>query len=521
MMQRNEQTTDASKAKPLSSQRRAMVLIGVLVVIVVLSLLGYQYADMMMSEYEAAHNTMRAAQARCMADSGINYAAAIMSDPNAVQALLAGNPFNNEEYFRAQMVMQDGDFQFSPRFSLVAPAYMVGLQQNNNGAVRFGLIDEGGKINLNAMMRLDPKGKKLFSMLQKLPYMTDDIAASIVDWLDEDEEVRENGAESSTYSGFFPPYTARNGPLDSIEELLLVNGVTPELLFGNDSNRNGIIDFDEVSNDPQMDLGWNAYLTIYSREMNIDSEYMPRINLNQDDLAVLVDQLTVAVGPELANFIGLYRMKGGKTATSESPVSINDVPEDQLDFSKGGRRKFRSLFDLVGTEVQISIGSGRNAKTMAVASPLNSEDGLEQLLPALFDKTTILKDMDIPCRININTAPEAVLMTLPDITEEDVMTISAFRPDPTSPNTNTLDLMSPAWILKNTDIPPTTLKKWENYITTRSQVYRVHSVGYFPNNGPVARVEAVIDMNAGRPRILYRRELSILGRGFDETVLGQ
>ena len=31
-----------------------------------------------------------------------------------------------------------------------------------------------------------------------------------------------------------PPYNAKNGPLDSIEELLFVQGVTPQLLFGND-----------------------------------------------------------------------------------------------------------------------------------------------------------------------------------------------------------------------------------------------------------------------------------------------
>ena len=37
-----------------------------------------------------------------------------------------------------------------------------------------------------------------------------------------------------------PPYAPRNGPLGSIEELLLVRGVTPALLFGADLNRNGV-----------------------------------------------------------------------------------------------------------------------------------------------------------------------------------------------------------------------------------------------------------------------------------------
>ena len=33
--------------------------------------------------------------------------------------------------------------------------------------------------------------------------------------------------------------------------------------------------------------------------------------------------------------------------------------------------------------------------------------------------------------------------------------------------------------------------------------------------GPMARVEAVIDTNGGKPRIVYWRDLSELGKGFD------
>jgi hypothetical protein len=49
-----------------------------------------------------------------------------------------------------------------------------------------------------------------------------------------------NGAEIETYSAL--GYACKNGPPDTIEELLLVRGVTPDLLFGADMNRNGVID---------------------------------------------------------------------------------------------------------------------------------------------------------------------------------------------------------------------------------------------------------------------------------------
>ena len=55
----------------------------------------------------------------------------------------------------------------------------------------------------------------------------------------------------------------------------------------------------------------------------------------------------------------------------------------------------------------------------------------------------------------------------------------------------------------------------ERYITARTQVYRVQALGYFDGGGPTARIEAVIDTNAGRPRIISWRDLTELGKGFD------
>jgi hypothetical protein len=46
----------------------------------------------------------------------------------------------------------------------------------------------------------------------------------------------------------------------------------------------------------------------------------------------------------------------------------------------------------------------------------------------------------------------------------------------------------------------------------------VQSIGYFEGGGPTARIEAIIDTNAGRPRIIYWRDLTELGKGYD---LGQ
>ena len=43
---------------------------------------------------------------------------------------------------------------------------------------------------------------------------------------------RPAGAESDYYQGLNPPYYAKNAPIDDIQELLLIKGVTPEMFDG-------------------------------------------------------------------------------------------------------------------------------------------------------------------------------------------------------------------------------------------------------------------------------------------------
>ena len=59
------------------------------------------------------------------------------------------------------------------------------------------------------------------------------VSNAILDWLDPDDEVREpGGAEAKYYASLDPPRLPKNGPLDSVEELLLVKGVDADLFYG-------------------------------------------------------------------------------------------------------------------------------------------------------------------------------------------------------------------------------------------------------------------------------------------------
>ena len=90
------------------------------------------------------------------------------------------------------------------------------------------MIDESSKINLNVLPFWDERINVRDEVLIALPGMTEDVADAILDWLDADDESRDFGVESDYYRSQSPAYEAKNGPLDSLDELLLIRGVTPE-----------------------------------------------------------------------------------------------------------------------------------------------------------------------------------------------------------------------------------------------------------------------------------------------------
>src|SRR5262245_26620226 len=293
--------------------RKGAVLLAVLVVIVLLSLAAYQFSESMLAEYKAADSYRRSAQARAAANSGLHYAAALLASADSITNNLNGNPYSNTSMFQAIVVADASHPRFRGMFSVVAP-----VDDEDQGGVsqafRYGVIDEAGKLNINALFRLDSSGSILEDRLMGLPNMTEDIANAIIDWLDEDEEPRSNGAENEYYMTLNQPYRCKNGPLDSIEELLLVKGVTPQLLFGNDRNRNGVLDPDEDDGSGVLDRGWAAYLTVHSREQNVDSTGQPRIWINDNDLNGLQSKLSSAgIDEQMIQFILAYRRYGPYT----------------------------------------------------------------------------------------------------------------------------------------------------------------------------------------------------------------
>jgi general secretion pathway protein K len=109
-----------------------------------------------------------------------------------------------------------------------------------NGTCLVRIIDESGKVDLNKTPEIVMKG--LLLNLGVKEETADGIVDSIQDWRDPDDFVRLHGAESDYYMSLPRPYKAKNADFESVEELLLVKGVTYELLYGK-GDKPGLADF--------------------------------------------------------------------------------------------------------------------------------------------------------------------------------------------------------------------------------------------------------------------------------------
>ena len=99
-----------------------------------------------------------------------------------------------------------------------------------NGFYRVRVVDEGGKININSAD--ETSLRQVFTNLSIEEPRLGVLVDSILDWRDEDQLHRVNGAEDDYYLSLPNPYPARNGPFDTPEDLLWVKGMTPALFYG-------------------------------------------------------------------------------------------------------------------------------------------------------------------------------------------------------------------------------------------------------------------------------------------------
>jgi hypothetical protein len=511
--------------EPGRDSRSGFVILVVLVSIVILTLSVYTFLCLMQIEDQATRLQTRRIQSKYLVDSGVDYARLFLSSNSAtIEAM--GGWWDNPDRFQAIPVLME-----SVRPENLGYISIVASNMDEEGMPyghRFGLSDESAKVNLNVLPYLDllqPGTAR--GLLLALPGMSEEIADAILDFIDSDDDPREYGLEGSYYNGMTPPYDAKNGPLDSLEELLLVAGVTPQLLYGLDINRNGILDPDELNSggisaiDADLNLGLINYLTLHSKETNLNAEGLPRINLNAEDLEQLYDDLKSAYNDDWANFIIYYRT-AEEAPTSGSPTEESAVvrPASQYPLNFEGlesRRTLTSILDLVNAYVRVEDNENLFAYVESPVTLLNM--GLT--MPILMENMTTNEGTSIPGRINVMKCSRRILEGIPGFDAEIVDRVleerQKWQNDTYELNKNR---KYETWLLVEGVIDLTTMKTILPYVCVGGNVFKAEIVGYFADGAGTSRAEAVFDTTVPIPRILHWRDKSDLPAAFSVDVLG-
>ena len=515
-----------------ASRRSGTLLLIVLVTIVILSLTAYTFTSLMQNEDEASRLVTLRVQSKYLVDSGLDYTRLFLSQSNATIREKGGIWDNADTFQGIPVAISTTDPSRIGYFSVITSS----LDQDSGTpeGSRFGLIDESSKINLNTLTYTDaifPGSAR--EILLALPDMTEEIADSILDWLDTDDEPREFGNESAYYTGEAQPYECKNGPMDSLDELLLIRGVTAEMLFGLDLNRNGLLDPAEANtadvsvSESDMYLGWSNYLTLYSNESNLTGEGLQRINVNADDLEQLYDDLKSAFNDEWANFIIYYRCSDTDPITElPEEVEAQNAAAFPIDFSNPNltsKRKLDSIVDLCFAYVDVAVFDDENLSGNSyVASPIQFLN-MGFTIPTMMATLTTFEGLTIPGRVNLMQAPRAVLDAIPGLTDEQVDQIISQRGDDfelDSPDGADLNRKYETWLLVEGIVDLETMKSLMSFVCTGGDVYRAEITGYFPDGAGTSRAEVVLDTTVEVPRVLFWRDKSHLRSGFSLDTLG-
>jgi type II secretory pathway component PulK len=452
--------------------RHGIILPVVLVIFVLLGLLAIGFAFSTRAEYNAITAEANMIQARNCAMSGLEMGALLLRQKFADSSVWYDNP----TLFRDQPVEETSSGNFDEkktnwRYSLVACNF------DSQDNVRFGITDEASKVNINTASE---------DQLRRLPGITPEIAAAIMDWREEGNEPRSNGAKDSYYQSLPQPYSCKKAAFDTVEELLLVKGMTGDILFGEDINRNGILDANENdgkktlpldNSDGTLNRGLYPYVTVYSRESDVsDSDpYQPRINIQEWPSDILKTMLPKYLRSEVVDFI--VAAKKAKADFGESPAN------------------------LLGLEV-------KDGET-TISNPVTVED-----MPDIMDYLTtgyhLHEDGYIYGRININTAPRTVLETIGKLTDTEIDNIISVRSRLDSESRKTV-----AWLLTQNVLTEEKFKQVAYLFTARSYQFMMEALGYSDVDAVQARIQAILELRLPRAQYIYWRDLSGLGRSYN------
>jgi general secretion pathway protein K len=276
--------------KRIRKNERGIALFFVLWVVALLTVIAGEFCYAIRTEVNITRNFKEETQTYYIAVSGIYWAIGELVVNESVSPKVNAAPDGKE-------VQED----IRGRINTDIPAIPFG-----DGQFKVERENESGKVNLN--MAGDALLKMMLNHFEIGDANKNIIVDSIMDWRDEDNLHRINGAEDDYYLSLPKPYKCKNGDFTSIEELLLVRGVTPEIFYG------GLKDMVSVYRDKQTE-GDNQRIA--------ESDY-DRININAASLPMLraLPRMTEDVVQAIMKYRG---KKDFRSLTDLSPIVGSDI----------------------------------------------------------------------------------------------------------------------------------------------------------------------------------------------------
>lgn len=461
---------------------RGTVLVIVLWIALGLVSITLYFGHNMLFEFRSSDNATAAVEAGAAIEGAARYVTYLLSN-NTSPGVLP----DIDSYLRDEVPVGEANFWFIGRDRDAAQTQM--------DVPFFSVVDEGSKLNLNTATQ-----EMIEALLLQLNYTSVELPPSVIDWRDTDETVTQNGAEAEVYSRLQPAYLAKNNRFDSVDELRMVYGATPDLVFGEDANRNGILDPNEDDGDlspptdnrnGQLDRGLSEFFTVYSRMPNKRIDGSPLVSV-----AAITSQQQGGAGGQGGQQTGQQDVEPGNN------VDENGQPLDLLTLMTLRLGSDRA------EEVMGTFGNGATNTSVLeffVRSGMTAEE-FDQIAGDL----TVSTNEFTEGLINVNTASEVVLACVPGIGLTNAPALVARRQQ-NATHTNSI-----AWVAEVLDRAAATLAG--PHLTDRSYQYSadIAAVGHYGRG--YQRTQFVFDSAEGVPKIIYRRDLTGLGWALGRQV---